>query len=162
MQRPPLLETEGFCFWKTRFETYVRSKDLDLWEVIQNGDFVFEMLDSETKFMVEKPYLELKEDEKKKLIKNQEAKMLIYNALPRREFERVHVCKTAKEIWHSLIITHQGNSQVKDCKIDLLIQQYEKFSISDDETIDNGYTRFNAIITSLTALDSSFCNKNHV
>jgi hypothetical protein len=98
----------------------------------------------------------------RKLGKNEEAKMMIYNALPRREFERVHVCKTAKEIWRSLIITHQGNSQVKDYKIDLLIQQYEKFSISDEETIDNGYTRFNVIITSLTALDSSFYDKNHV
>ena len=88
--------------------------------------------------------------------------MLIYNALPRREFERVHICKTAKEIWRTLIITHKGNSQVKDCKIDLLIQQYEKFTIVDDETIDNGFTRFNAIITSHTALDPSFYNKNHV
>ena len=51
---------------------------------------------------------------------------------------------------------------MKDCKIDLLIQQYEKFTVSDEETIDNGYTRFNAIITSLTALDPSFYNKNHV
>ena len=125
MQRPPLLETEGFCFWKTRFETYVRSKDLDLWEIIQNGNFVFMVEDPETKLLVEKPHSDLKDDERRKLGKNDEAKMLIYNALPRREFERVHVCKTAKEIWRSLIITHQGNSQVKDCKIDLLIQQYE-------------------------------------
>ena len=72
MQRPPLLETDGFCFWKTRFETYVRSKDLDLWEVIQNGDYVFTMVDPETKLMVETPYSKLKEDERKKLIKNDE------------------------------------------------------------------------------------------
>ena len=120
------------------------------------------MEDSETKLLVKKPHLDLNDDERRKLGKNDEAKMLIYNALPRREFERVRVCKTAKKIWHSLIITHQGNYQVKDFKIDLLIQQYEKFSISDEETIDNGYTRFNAIITSLTALDPSFYNKNHV
>jgi hypothetical protein len=157
-----LLETDGFCFWKTRFETYVRSKDLDLWEIIQNGNFEFMVEDSETKLLVKKPHLSLNDDERKNLGKNDEAKMLIYNALPRREFERVHVCKTANEIWHSLIITHQGNSQVKDCMIDLLIQQYEKFLISYEETIDNGYTRFNAIITSHTALDPSFYNKNHV
>jgi hypothetical protein len=52
MQRPPLLEADGFCFWKTRFETYVRSKDLDLWEIIQNGNFVLMVEDSETKLMV--------------------------------------------------------------------------------------------------------------
>nr|GEV43093.1 hypothetical protein [Tanacetum cinerariifolium] len=36
------------------------------------------------------------------------------------------MCKTAKEVWHTLIITRQGNSEVNDCKIDLLTQQYEK------------------------------------
>ncbi|GJY58130.1 hypothetical protein Tco_0458022 [Tanacetum coccineum] len=44
MQRPPLLEADMFYFWKTRFETYFKSKDIDLWQVIQNGDFVFMMV----------------------------------------------------------------------------------------------------------------------
>ncbi|GKC07940.1 hypothetical protein Tco_0999550 [Tanacetum coccineum] len=55
MQRPPLLEAEGFCFWKNRFETYIKSKDIDLWQVIQNDDFYFEIEDSETKMMKETP-----------------------------------------------------------------------------------------------------------
>ncbi|GKB45399.1 hypothetical protein Tco_0896152 [Tanacetum coccineum] len=86
MQRTPLLEAEGFCFWKTRFETYVKSKDIDLWQVIQN-DFVFIMDDPETKMEVETPYEFLKDDEKKQLGKNNEAKITFYNALPRKEYE---------------------------------------------------------------------------
>ncbi|GKE50628.1 zf-CCHC domain-containing protein, partial [Tanacetum coccineum] len=39
MQRPLLLESDSFIYWKNRFETYVKSKDLDLWHVITNGDF---------------------------------------------------------------------------------------------------------------------------
>nr|GFB03401.1 UBN2 domain-containing protein [Tanacetum cinerariifolium] len=70
--------------------------------------------------------------------------------------------KTAKEVWHVLIITHQGNSQVKNCEIDLLTQEYEKFSISNEETIDSGFTRFNAIVTSLKYLDPDYSRKNHV
>ncbi|GKA55381.1 putative nuclease HARBI1 isoform X1 [Tanacetum coccineum] len=54
------------------------------------------------------------------------------------------------------------NSQVKDCKIDLLTQEYEKFSISDVETIDSSFTRFNAIVTSLKSLYKDYSNKNHV
>ncbi|GKB24696.1 UBN2 domain-containing protein, partial [Tanacetum coccineum] len=77
-------------------------------------------------------------------------------------YERVFMCKTAKEIWHTLIITHQGNSQVKNCKIDFLTQEYEKFSISNEETIDSGFTRFNAIVTSLKSLDPENSSKNHV
>ncbi|GJU59135.1 retrovirus-related pol polyprotein from transposon TNT 1-94 [Tanacetum coccineum] len=39
MQRPPLFKNDSFIYWKNRFETYVKSKDLDLWHVITNSDF---------------------------------------------------------------------------------------------------------------------------
>ncbi|GJZ16756.1 hypothetical protein Tco_0552879 [Tanacetum coccineum] len=115
MKRPPLLEADGFCFWKTRFETYIKSKNIDLWQVIQNGDFIFMMEDLETKMDIERPYEKLKDNEKRQRGKNNEAKTTLYNALSRI-------------------------SQVKDCKIDLITQQYEKLSISDEETIDSGFT----------------------
>ncbi|GJT25815.1 zinc finger, CCHC-type containing protein [Tanacetum coccineum] len=68
------------------------------------------------KMVKETPYELRIEYEKKKLGKNNEAIMTHYNALPR-------------------------NSQVKDCKIYLLTQQYEKFSILSEETIDSTFTR---------------------
>ncbi|GJS12017.1 hypothetical protein Tco_0368813 [Tanacetum coccineum] len=71
------------------------------------------------------------------------------------------MCNTAKEIWKTLLITHQGNSQVKDNKIDLLVQQYEQFVISEDESIDSDFARFNTIITSLKALDEGYSSKNY-
>ncbi|GJT61289.1 zf-CCHC domain-containing protein [Tanacetum coccineum] len=57
---------------------------------------------------------------------------------------------------------HQGNSQVKDNKIDLLVQQYEQFVIFEDESIDSAFARFNTIITSLKALDEGYSSKNYV
>ncbi|GKA66390.1 hypothetical protein Tco_0766198 [Tanacetum coccineum] len=88
--------------------------------------------------------------------------MVIYNALPRKEYERIFMCNTAKEIWKTLLITHQGNNQVKDNKIDLLVQQYEQFVISKDETIDSAFARFNTIIISLKSLDEGYSSKNYV
>ncbi|GJS76263.1 retrovirus-related pol polyprotein from transposon TNT 1-94 [Tanacetum coccineum] len=88
--------------------------------------------------------------------------MVIYNALPRKEYERIFMCNKAKEIWKTLLITHQGNSQVKDNKIDLFVQQYEQFIISEDESIDSAFARFNTIITSLKALDEGYSSKNYV
>ncbi|GJW53193.1 retrovirus-related pol polyprotein from transposon TNT 1-94 [Tanacetum coccineum] len=108
------------------------------------------------------PFEKQSDDLKKKLAKNNEAKMVIYNALPRKEYERIFMCNTAKEIWKTLLITHQGNNQVKDNKIDLLVQQYEQFVISEDETIDSAFARFNTIITSLKALDEGYSSKNYV
>nr|GEU51709.1 zf-CCHC domain-containing protein/UBN2 domain-containing protein [Tanacetum cinerariifolium] len=72
------------------------------------------------------------------------------------------MCNTAKDVWNSLIITHQGNKQVKDNKIDLFVQKYEEFVIFKDETIDCAFARFNTIITSFKALDESFLSRNHV
>ncbi|GKB37325.1 hypothetical protein Tco_0882267 [Tanacetum coccineum] len=170
MQRPPLLEAGGVCCWKTHFESYIKSKDINLWQVIQNGDFVSMMDDPGKKMEVKTPCELLKDDQKNQLDKNNEAKITLYNALPRKEYERVFMCKkTAKEkgkknregkikkrregkVWHTTYHHSPSNSQVKDCNIDLLTQQYEKFSISSEETIDNGFTRFNAIITSLVGI----------
>ncbi|GKB18684.1 zf-CCHC domain-containing protein [Tanacetum coccineum] len=112
IQRPPLLEPNGFCFWKARFKTYVKSKDIDLWQVIQNGNLYFEIEDEETKLMKEITYELLKDNEEKQIGKNKEAKMTIYNALPRKEYD--------------------------------------------------GFTRFNAIVTSLKSLDPDYSSKNHV
>ncbi|GJW58532.1 hypothetical protein Tco_0105263 [Tanacetum coccineum] len=162
MQRPPLFESDGFIYWKNRFETYVKSKDLDLWHVITYGDFPPIQNNPETKKDEIVPFEKQNDDLKKKLAKNNEAKMVIYNALPRKEYERIFMCKTAKEIWDTLLITHQGNSQVKDNKIDLLVQQYEQFTIPEEESIDNAFARFNTIITSLKALNEGFSSKNYV
>ncbi|GJR03856.1 putative reverse transcriptase domain-containing protein [Tanacetum coccineum] len=155
MQRPPLFESDGFIYWKNRFETYVKSKDLDLWHVITDGDFPPIQNNPETKKDEIVPFHKQNDDLKKKLAKNNEAKMVIYNALPRKEYERIFMCQTAKEIWDTLLITHQGNNQVKANKIDLLVQQYEQFMIPEEESIDNAFAKFNTIITSLKTLDES-------
>ncbi|GKC08125.1 zf-CCHC domain-containing protein, partial [Tanacetum coccineum] len=148
--------------WKNRFETYVKSKDLDLWHVITNGDFKPIEQNPETKLDEVIPFEKQSDDLKKRLAKNNEAKMVIYNALPRKEYERIFICNMGKENWKTLLITHQGNSQVKDNKIDLLVQQYEQFVISEDESIDSSFARYNTFITSLKALDEGYSSKNYV
>ncbi|GJW57331.1 zf-CCHC domain-containing protein [Tanacetum coccineum] len=120
------------------FETYVKSKDLDLWHVITDGDFPPIQFNPETKKDEIVSFHKQNDDLKKKLAKNNEAKM------------------------DTLLITHQGNNQVKANKIDLLVQQYEQFMIPEDESIDNAFAKFNTIITSLKALDEGFSSKNCV
>ncbi|GJR87479.1 zf-CCHC domain-containing protein [Tanacetum coccineum] len=138
MQRPPLFESDSFIYWKNRFKTYVKSKDLDLWHVITNGDFHPIIQNPETKLDEVVPFEKQTDDLKKNLAKNNEAKMVIYNALPRKEYERIFMCNTAKEIWKTLLITHQ------------------------DESIDSAFARCNTIITSLKALDEGYSSKNYV
>ncbi|GKA45803.1 hypothetical protein Tco_0738599 [Tanacetum coccineum] len=107
MQRPPLFESDHFIYWKNRFETYVKAKDLDLWHIILNGDFPPVARNKETQILEMVPFEQQDDDLKKKLAKNNKAKMVLYNALPKKEYERIFMCKTAKDIWQSLLITHQ-------------------------------------------------------
>ncbi|GJT01530.1 hypothetical protein Tco_0822699 [Tanacetum coccineum] len=134
MQRTPLFERDSFIYWKNRFETYIKSKDLDLWLVITNGDFQPIENILETKLDEVVPFEKQSDELKKRLTKNDEAKMVIYNALPRKEYERIFMCNTAKEIWKTLLITHQ----------------------------DSAFARFNTIITSLKAFDEGCSSKNYV
>nr|GEY21275.1 reverse transcriptase domain-containing protein [Tanacetum cinerariifolium] len=139
MQRPPLFESDSFIYWKNRFETYVKSKDLYLWHVITNGDFQPIQQNPETKLDEVIPFEKQSDDLKKRLAKNSEAKLVIYNALPRKEYEIIFMCNTVKEISKTLLITHQ-----------------------EHEYIDSAFTRFNTIITSLKALVEGYYSKNYV
>ncbi|GJX31123.1 hypothetical protein Tco_0240978 [Tanacetum coccineum] len=64
---------------------------------------------------------------------------------------------------HEIRVIPRGRGKpCKDNKIDLLVQQYEQFVISEDESIDSAFARFNTIITSLKALDEGYSSKNYV
>ncbi|GJT75212.1 hypothetical protein Tco_1041937 [Tanacetum coccineum] len=137
MQRPPLFKTDSFIYWKNRFETYVKAKDLDLWHIILNGNFPLVARNENTQVFEVVPFEQQDDDLKRKLAKNNKAKMVLYNALPKKD-------------------------QIKDNKIDLLGQQYEQFTILEKESTDSGFARFNTIITSLKTLDEGFSSKNYV
>nr|GEV16309.1 retrovirus-related Pol polyprotein from transposon TNT 1-94 [Tanacetum cinerariifolium] len=62
----------------------------------------------ETKLDEVIPFEKQSDDLKKRLAKNNEAKVVIYNALPRKEYERIFMCNMAKESWKTLLITHHG------------------------------------------------------
>ncbi|GJU62466.1 retrovirus-related pol polyprotein from transposon TNT 1-94 [Tanacetum coccineum] len=76
MQRPPLFEANCFIYWKNHFETYVKSKDIDLWYIIAHGNYKPTIKDKDGKDVVT-PYEKLDENQKKMLSKNDEAKMEI-------------------------------------------------------------------------------------
>ncbi|GJS64670.1 hypothetical protein Tco_0679234 [Tanacetum coccineum] len=95
IQRPPLFKSDGFIYWKNRFETYVKSKDLDLWHVITYGDFPPIQNNPETKKDEIVSFDKQIDDLKKKLAKNNKAKMVIYNALPHNVFARFNTIITS-------------------------------------------------------------------
>ncbi|GJR84370.1 putative reverse transcriptase domain-containing protein [Tanacetum coccineum] len=98
MQRPPIFESDGFIYWKNRFKTYVKSKDLGLWHVITDGDFPPIQNNPETKKDEVVRFLKQNNDLKKKLAKNNEAKMKDSETFKsKREQSRSIALKARKE-----------------------------------------------------------------
>ncbi|GJY46180.1 hypothetical protein Tco_0435243 [Tanacetum coccineum] len=131
MQRPPLFESDGFIYWKNRFETYVKSKDLDLWHVITDGDFPPIQNNPKTKKDEVVPFHKQNDDLKKKLEKNNEAKMVIYNALPRKkEQSRPLALKVKKEVSDE----DSSSSDSEDEEYAMAVKEFKKFfkSVMED------------------------------
>ncbi|GKA97925.1 zf-CCHC domain-containing protein [Tanacetum coccineum] len=85
MQRPPLFESDDFIYWKNRFETYVKPKDLDIWHITINGDFLPVVKNTTTQALEVVPFESQDDTLKKKLAKNNKAKMVLYNVLPKND-----------------------------------------------------------------------------
>ncbi|GJZ58614.1 hypothetical protein Tco_0614108 [Tanacetum coccineum] len=100
-----------------------------------------------------------REGQVRRIRHEEEIDVLDYQILTR---EIIPTLKPLEEIIRENVFCLGGNSQVKDNKIDLLVQQYEQFVISEDESIDSAFARFNTIITSLKALDEGYSSKNYV
>ena len=136
IQKPPLFEKENLLEWKNEFENYVKSIDQDLWHIISIGDFK----PTKTSFENSNDYL--------KFDKNTKAKIMIYKALPRTEFERVYFCQTANDIWKNIINFHQEICQVKDDQFDLT-RELEVL----ENLIDRHLVEVNTCATSLNVLN---------
>nr|GEX47913.1 hypothetical protein [Tanacetum cinerariifolium] len=79
-----------------KFETYVKAKDLDLWSIILNDDFPPVAKNEVTHILEVVPFEKQSDDLKKKLAKNNEAKMVLYNALPKRNTKEFLCVKRLK------------------------------------------------------------------
>jgi len=71
-------------------------------------------------------------------------------------------CKFAYDIWCNLFVTHEGTSQVKRDKIDLLHSEYENFNMDENETIDDMITHFIKITNGLYSLGDTIDNDQKV
>ena len=71
---------------------------------------------------------------------NAKAMNVLYCALVSTEFNRISICTTAQKIWNKLEVTHEGTSQVKSSKINLLVHNYELFKMDPNESISTMFT----------------------
>ncbi|GJT08795.1 hypothetical protein Tco_0843257 [Tanacetum coccineum] len=125
------------------FETYVKAKDLDLWHIILNGDFPPVAQNKDTQVLEVVPFEQQDDDLKRKLAKNNEAKIDFYNALPKKDLialdegfsSRNYVRKFLRAIHpkcRAKVTTIEESKDLSSLALDELIGNLKSF---DDETL---------------------------
>jgi hypothetical protein len=67
------------------------------------------------------------------------------------EYSRVSQCESAKQIWDTLCVAHEGTNQVKESKLNMLTTSYELFRMSEGDSISNMFFPLNQIFHSIHA-----------
>jgi hypothetical protein len=78
------------------------------------------------------------------------------------ESDRVDECDTAKKVWDTLKIHHEGTSHVKETRIDIGVRKFEIFEMSENESIDEMFARFTTIVNELRSLGKTFSTHDRI
>ncbi|XP_016200248.1 uncharacterized protein LOC107641266 [Arachis ipaensis] len=130
---------------------FIQSIDYNIWKIVVNGPKIPTKTSADG-VVTPKEEAEWNDDGKKKVKLNDKAINLLHSAISFKEYRKVSRCKTAKEIWEKLQVTHEGTKQVKETRIDMLRKEYELFTMKDGESIDEIFERFLIIINSLDTM----------
>ncbi|XP_021756126.1 coiled-coil domain-containing protein 186-like [Chenopodium quinoa] len=160
-QRPPLFNGKYYAYWKTRMEMFIQSENYQVWRAIEVGDYEVTKTNAENE-VIPKPISEYDRSDFEKKEINATAKKLLVWGLGPDEHTRVMGCKTTKEIWDLLEITHEGTHEFKRSKIDILLSKYERFEMGSKETIQEMFTRFKNITNELVSLGSLITHELHL
>lgn len=69
----------------------------------------------------------------------------IFNVVTPSEFKQISICKSARDTWEILKITHKGTQTIKDPKLQTLTSKFKECIMKESETVDQFYARLRNI-----------------
>jgi hypothetical protein len=128
---------EDFGYWKNRTRNYLLSQGRAILEIIQEAYVIPDTLDHAT------------QGDLQRYENNYKALNLITTALGRKVYDRVSHLEMAHDVWLRLCNTSEGSSEIKSSRKDTYNRQYQTFSQKPSESLDDGFARFESIMSSL-------------
>eukprot|EP00253_Pinus_taeda_P016657 PITA_16657 len=118
--RPPIFDGRNFFYWNIRTTTYLKSLRTYVWEIVE-GRYTFPST------------IPIDTVGKKQYETNARAVNTLLGSLSQLNFVKVMQLKSAKEIWDKIVLSYEGDSQVKSAKLQTLRIQYETIKMHNDE-----------------------------
>jgi hypothetical protein len=131
-------------------EEYMMAVNPALWTIVNRG-ITFPSGDAT-----------LTQDQTNEIQRNYQAIHIIKSSLTSEEYDKVDGLKSAKEVWDTLFINHEGTKQVREGRIRALKSELNRFVIKDDESSQDMYNRLNKIINKIKSLGSTRWGRREV
>ncbi|CAJ2657071.1 unnamed protein product [Trifolium pratense] len=137
-------------------KAHLEAQGDDIWKAVVDGPFIpMSVVNGVGTPKIQSSW---DEDDKKKVLNDKKAINILQSALSMDEFFRISTCETAKEIWDTLVETHEGTAEVKRSRLNTLSQEYELLTMQPGESILNLQKRFMHLTNHLKALGKTFSN----
>ncbi|XP_070031750.1 uncharacterized protein [Nicotiana tomentosiformis] len=115
-------------------EDFLITKHYELWTIVNQGPLIPTKQNAQSEIFPKDPF-EFVAADFRMMEKNAKAKKILICGLSPDEYNRIFVCSNMKQIWDALQTAHEGTNQVKRSRIELLMRNYELFSMKESEPI---------------------------
>jgi hypothetical protein len=135
----PQFDGQKYAFWSMRMKTYIQAQGFQVWQSIVDGYIA--------------PIVPPTNDKAVKLGENNsKAINALLNGLSDTVFTKVAHCKYAKEIWDKLRNIYEGDSKVKETKLQTYKGQFEQLKMKEDEDIATYFLRVDETVNAIIGL----------
>ena len=137
--RAPNFDGSNFVYWKVRITAYLQSLGTEVWGIVETG-YTFPSA-TPTDTAGKNQY-----ETNAKVVKS------LLGSLSQSKFVKVMQLKTAKEIWDKIVLSYEGDDQVKREKLQTLRIQYENLRMYNDESMANYFLCIDEIVNCMKNL----------
>jgi hypothetical protein len=135
----PQFDGQKYAFWSIRMKTYIQAQGFEIWQSIVDGYTT--------------PTVPPTNDKAVKLGQNNsKATNALLNGLSETIFTKVAHCKSAKEIWDKLRNIYEGDTKVKEAKLQTYRGQFEQLKMKEDENIAAYFLRVDETVNAIIGL----------
>ncbi|KAI3685742.1 hypothetical protein L6452_35000 [Arctium lappa] len=147
VSKVPMLKPSEFDMWKIRIRQYILLTNYSMWDIIENGPSEAGRIGPDGKRPPPKTDGERK-------IRQTEMKALstLLLAIPNEYQHQFCNCIDAQILWNALEKRFAGTKSIKSNQRDVLKQQYENFTSSKNESMNQTFDRFNKLIGELATV----------
>lgn len=146
----PIFDGQNFQYWKIRMKAYLMSLGLNLQRIVLHG---FPPIEDDEN---------ITPNDIKTLELDGKAINALYGALSQKELAKVMSCTTSHEIWEKLINIHEGDTKIKEAKLQVFRSKFEALNMNEDETIEGYFNRVIEIVSSMRGLGEKVEDSNVV